>query len=119
MEKKIVKGDFFIIPNMPENVLAQISKSCPQVAENRKKNLESFVGRTISLDESMVQIWATSPESDNWECHRHPEIENFPTWLPAKELEGVKEGDTITLHQKDTIIELTAKQLEYRYRKYL
>lgn len=40
----------------------------------------------------------------------------FPSYLPLKVMENVKEGESIRLTINDKVIELVAKQLAYRYR---
>ena len=81
-----LKGDVFIVPNRQD--------SCG------------------------VQIWVTSKENQNWSDHKYqPEGVGslFPTRLHYKILDGVKEGDTFCIEWGWRKVELTAKQLDYRY----
>lgn len=76
-----------------------------------------------------VQIWTTSPEIDSWNNHGIPEdlMETiglwpdskkcfFPELWPSSVFEGLKEGESITLSGNGFKIELTACQLDYRYK---
>ena len=119
MKNNMIIGDMFIVPNMPEDILFQINESLPSMAADYIKRIENLTGKKVDIKESMVQIWVTSPDSDNWTDHGHPELkERFTKYLPASVLKDVKEGDVLHFNLENKQIELKANQLGYRYARF-
>ena len=122
MEKQIIKGNIFIIPNMLFKPSSESEFHVEQFNRSIKPKIEAVVGREVSTDEVYVQVWAFDPSDNNsnWADHSWPgeEITRFPHYLPYKELEGLKEGETIKLESENFVISLTADQLGTRYRKF-
>ena len=115
----MITEDMFIIPNMPEDILFQIKESLPEMADNYIKRIENLIGNPVDIKESMVQIWVTSPDSDNWTDNGHPELkERFTKYLPASVLKDVKEGDVLHFNLENKQVELKANQLGYRYARF-
>ena len=121
MEKKIVRGDIFIIPNMPTTLGegALFAKMmCPK--------LESVGIKNTPDNEVLIQVWVTSPECDNWPDHHRSyndmmggtEDEMFPGYLPSSLFKDKKEGDIVSFENDTTRFELTCTQKNYRYRAF-
>jgi len=119
----VVTGDIFIVPN-----------TAPRLGEV----LSEFARSAITADLAecglkpagrLVEVWYTSPDCGNWTDHvwdLHPEFTggredggvSSPGRLPEHVLWGVKEGDEIVLNFSGKELRLTAKQLNYRYRRF-
>lgn len=138
MKKKIIKGDVFIIPNYAVK-LADFSEQ--EWKEWIKDKLSRLAGiEAVGDKEKMIRLRITSDEYDNWQDRfarfqeiigiREEDFKNsckssresrllghFPSYFPSRIFEGVKEGDKVTLDcpEYGAIIELTCKQLGYRY----
>lgn len=135
MEKRVIKGDVFIIPNyaikmadFPEQLWI-------------KEKLSRLAGiETIGDKEKIIRLCITSDDCDNWQkdfagiqkiigvheedfqynCKSSREsrlLGYFPSYFPSRIFEGVKEGDTVRLDcpEYNVVIELTCKQLDSRY----
>lgn len=133
MEKKVVKGDIFIIPN---------TIGVHQYSNFDKKKIYALLGIEVEDSEVSLQIWVTSPGNynSNWGC-RFGEFQElagvrdfpniglgeeerclgyFPSCIPARIIKSLKEGETIRFNSPEygVDIELTANQLAYRYRQF-
>lgn len=125
MNKQEIKGNIFIIPNML-TVINEEKTSSDFVKERWnnviKPNIEKIVGHKLSDDELLVEVWAYTPDDNNsnWSCHSWPgeKICRFPNYLPYKDLEGLKEGETKVFESENFVISLTANQLGTRYRRF-
>ena len=139
--KKIIKGDVFIIPNCASKMA-----DFPEHTQDWfKEKLSRLTGINIVEDEKMIQLWITSNNCDNWQdCFAgfqkaigliKDEAEEdlwekrgrearllgyFPGYFPSKIFEGKNEGDIVTLDcpEYNVVIELTCRQLDYRYRDF-
>ncbi len=122
MSKQVISGNVFIIPNMLFKPSSESEFHVEQFNRSTKPRIEKVVGRSVSEDEVYVQVWAYDPNDNNsnWADHSWPgkEITRFPHYLPLKELEGLKEGETIVLNSENFEISLTANQLGTRYRSF-
>lgn len=142
MEKKVIRGEFFITPN----------HFSTQVENRVEKSLKEF-GITPKQGEYMVEIWTRGAGSLDWSDHgcdqllelifpRFLELKKnvdnltpeegrelddiifyrFPTHLPYSLLSSVKEGEEITLVHEGTgtRVVLVAKQegSVYQYGKF-
>jgi len=140
MEKKVIKGEFFITPN----------HFSTRVEDRVEKSLKEF-GITPKQGEYLVEIWTRGAGSLDWAdygCDQllellfpnfkvlsekeilTPEEEKeldeialyrFPTHFPYTLLERVMEGQEITLtHESGVKVKLTAKQSGsvYQYGKF-
>ena len=120
MNKKEISGNIFIIPNMLFKPSSEGEWNLDFFKKFTKGKIEKIVGREVSEDEVYVQVWVFTPgeKNSNWSDHSWPgeEIVGFPNYLPYKELENLKEGETITLESENFTIKLTADQLGARYR---
>ena len=125
MEKKIVKGDIFIIPNGKVNIENFFR---PEV---KKQQFTKATGYKINDDDEMVQVWVTSEGIDNWQCHRgwleECQLKEeggfhdlFPGYFPVRVLENLTEGDVLECIPQggDVKIELTCRQKDYRYSRF-
>ena len=75
---------------------------------------------SMSDDQVVVQVWACSPNCDNWGSHRW-EGERLPwtSYLPLESLKGLKEGDTLrVLNPAGEPADLEVSQLGFRYRRF-
>lgn len=111
---------------------------CLELAEYQTRERTRLITRMKrfygDFDESdvMIEVWPCSQDHDNWKdgywpgqvkfeetgatCEEEWQ-DRFPGYMPASILKGVKEGDVIPITTADGIkIELTARQLEHRYR---
>ena len=133
MEKKIV-GDIFIVPNPGFHV----KELLPFAKETTIKRARLLAGINLEEEDYLIEVWATSPQCDNWTSVyggfqslfgvKLPEdrsekdylIGYFPKLLPVKLFKGKKEGDTIVLHcpEYNITVELTLNQLGYRYGRF-
>lgn len=128
MKKNVVKGEIFIIPN-------RIAKS--DVNEYLTKHLNrknEFLGLPeVMVGEKLIQVWFTDEESENWTSHGKmisgieysEDVKEkwfqslWPGYLKKEMLEGLKEGDKLTLNLKNgVVVELTTNQEGYRYRNF-
>lgn len=109
----IVEGDVFIVP---------YGNCCVNCEE--KFSLKKIFGYDLNKCHIFVSVWATSTDSDNWEAHQHPTLEEknirFPGYLPLNLLKNKKEGDTIEflLYNKkneSVMVRLHLNQANYRY----
>ena len=102
------------------------------VGRSRNALPESYSSEKIILNEedTWFNVWATSPESENWGAHGHPNLlEKFPRTLPLKlflkEDKTLKtDGDVVQLTHTDqhnkivTQIVLTIQQRGHRGDRY-
>ena len=140
--KKVVRGDVFIIPNVCDQFMCFSPDSQEWIKEKHKR----LTGIEPKDEDSMVQVWITSDQCDNWqdrfagfqkmigllktgedeiiwEDKRGREarlLGYFPGYFPSRIFKGKKEGDIVKIGcpEYDVIIELTCKQLDYRYRDF-
>jgi len=120
MEKKIVKGDVFIIPNMPTTL-----GEGTLFNKMTRPKLDAVGLKNTPADEILIQVWVTSPECNNWPDHYGAynkmlgtEDETFPGYLPSSLFKDKKEGDVVTIENDTTRFELTCTQKNYRYRAF-
>lgn len=120
MEKKIVRGDIFIIPNMPTTL-----GEGTLFNKMTRPKLEAVGLKNTPADEILIQVWVTSPECNNWPDHYGAynkmlgtEDEMFPGYLPSSLFKDKKEGDIVSFENDTTKFELTCTQRNYRYRRF-
>lgn len=122
MNKQIISGNVFIIPNMLFKPSSEGEWNLEYFKKSTKGKIEKIVGREVSENEVYVQVWAFTPgeSNSNWSDHSWPgeEIIGFPHYLPYKELESLKEGETVVYESENFKISLTADQLGTRYRSF-
>lgn len=139
MEKKVVKGRVFIVPNECETL-----KSFRE-PERFMEKLRRLCGIYASYDNKTVQVWIHDETCDNWqdgyagfqnlcgiseeefdakvkelpESGRERCMGYFPKYFPVELFERKAEGDVVKLHcpEYDVDIELTCSQLDSRYAK--
>jgi hypothetical protein len=113
-----IRGNIFIVPNRAcqlEDWFAQSTR------DSFRKSLSNL---GLKPEGKLVQVWYTSQDCENWTSHRWPENPEFfgahglPERLPESLLEGVKEGDEISLHFGEKTLRLTATQKSYRYARF-
>lgn len=122
--KAIFNVDVFIIPNGIYNINSDWNKNSPsnKWIENRSKEvlgMKSESGR-------YVQVWTVGHDCDNWACSCEDcpanlegnENFRYPELMPVELFIGLKEGDTKTIETDTLIINMTAKQLSYRYKRF-
>lgn len=136
-----IVADLFIIPNTASKAANFMS-----MAETRKNEMEQLCkanGLVFDPEDPLVQIWVTNDDVENFQDH-HPRFimggkvyeYNLQTRLPYSILKNIKEGETfdITIPVKGRPVDLdedtkspveteinfklTAKQTEYRYRRF-
>lgn len=121
-----MKINVFIVPN-PVLAFGSESEHFNNFIEERMKNFKYVPVK----GEKIVQIWTVSPErpeenreswSENWANHGMPKCisERFrwPSHFPASLLPK-QEGETVVLTDAyGETYEITARQLEYRYRHF-
>ena len=133
MNAKTINGKIFIIPNVPytKKELGWINiKNWENWAEKTQILLDNFEGN-LTVEEPMIQVWATNNECDNFTDHlagyarmigiplEDRRKNKFPTHLPYSLLKDLKEGDTLKLQRKDGVkFELEISQLTTRYPYY-
>ena len=124
MEKTIVKGDFFIIPNRLDAVETKSEFQKNQI-DSWNRKLAKFGLPEFKDGDMPIQIWATSQDCDNWDCHFKDwqpygiDHEGFVYALPARILCGLKEGQELVIDVNENLeIRLTAAQGKYRYANY-
>ena len=129
MKRIKLTGDMFIIPNDLMIMYNLFESSQEEMEELFKLNNVEFFGNSLIAD-----LWVVIPEmSDNLACHginiNGTEYCCCCNSIPFDIAKDLKEGETITLNfygwesymdHYTTIfeLELTAKQLEYRYRRF-
>ena len=128
-------GDVFIIPNGLSSY-----ESMKKYNDGKDRSDVQFTceenGVKCTDETKFVQIWATSPECDNWNCHYGaPEefVENrelhgyfrhmrgtcwFPDILPVDIFAGKKEGDTVIVSLSGIKCSLTLAQTKHRYESF-
>ena len=118
--KKVVKGDIFIIPNMPTTL-----GEGTLFNKMMRPKLESVGLKNTPDNEVLIQVWVTSSECDNWPNHHGAynnmmgtKDEMFPGYLPSSLFKDKKEGDVVSFENDTTKFELTCTQKNYRYRAF-
>lgn len=121
---KEVKGDLFLVFHNPYYITDEYRKFSHRICDE-----EGYL-IPLAQNDVLISVWATSSPEDtsdvisgNWANHGHPLLGKaltFPEYLPLSLLDGKKEGDLISFffkNEQDEIvqIELTCKQLAYRY----
>lgn len=110
----IVEGKVFIIPH----------GSC-YVNCGHKFTLIKMFGYDLNKCHIFVPVWLYSQESENWNAHGHPVLNEknirFPYHIPLKMLKNKKEGDIIEflLYNKkneSVMVRLQLQQGQCRYR---
>lgn len=137
--KKKINAKLFIIPNHPytKQELGWFDmKDWENWANRTQSLLDNFEGN-LTVEEPMIQVWATNNECDNFTDHmwQYAEMigillsqeeseedykkireERFPSHLPYSLLKGLKEGETLTLRRKDGVeFEFELSQMTTRY----
>lgn len=134
--KKVIRGDVFIIPN----VCDQFMCFSPDSQEWIKEKHSRLTGIEPKDEDKMLQVWITSKQCGNWndylggfqeilgiEITREWEksregrlLGYFPGYYPASIFAGKKEGDEVVLNcpEYDVQIVLTCRQKNYRYSKF-
>jgi hypothetical protein len=131
-DNKTVTGNLFIVPNSLCSLSDIMPSGRDRIREDLKRlNINGFRGSEVTMDEPLVQVWATSPECDNWMDHvwaGHPFYEGAPNnfqgltrYWPVRGLMGVEEGTkfvaTMLSHKgEEWKMVLTPCQEGYRYR---
>jgi len=117
-----VKGDIFIVPNLamsPSNYFGQ-ARYNEWLNEKVEETKNLFDMRTHDLTEDrMIQVWVTNSDSENWSDHGCNALPGrFPSYIPAKWLEGLKEGDVLAIVANGVKIALRCRQTPYRYGRF-
>ena len=113
MKKRTFIGEFSIVPTTnPEAKVKQLNVRWCGTAylEKFKDMIQNVIGRKIDDDELLFEITAKSPGYPNWFTFWPCKEGMFSKYLPAKELENIKEGKILVLKSKFGEIRLTAKQ---------
>jgi hypothetical protein len=116
----VVNGTFFIVPNAPFTLADDIAESTKDSILRTFEN----VGVTVEENEKLLEVWYTSSSCDNWTSHpwgENPEFfgsNGLPQHLPQHLLEGIKEGEELTLQWGEKVITVRAAQLGSRYRRF-
>jgi hypothetical protein len=109
---RTIKGKFFIVPNAACLIAGNDPYPPGYISE-----MNGYVHGEFNI---AVQVWMTSDECDNWDCHGGPLKAHC---LPLRDLVSLKEGDTLIFlarnREGETCrFELTACQNDYRYRRF-
>lgn len=123
-EKKVFNVNIFIIPNELYNVYSDWNKNNPGT-----KTIEGRCEKVLGLKSvsgKYIQIWTVGHDCDNWSCsceHCPANIEGdeefrYPEFMPIELVRDLREGDTKTVVTDTMVINMTAKQLSYRYRSF-
>lgn len=128
----------FIIPNKCSKVdfsttdsLAKYNTNVIIRVNEQYKNLGTDAKFQFVDGDIPIQIWIADDRKDNWQDHGLPHelcSANFdkegpfgeyaPSYIPARLLKDMKEGDTIDISFNGTTVTVTACQLDYRYRSF-
>lgn len=146
METKEINGKLFIIPNAPTGKSDDMKDEDWNLIRESLDRILFPYGLEAS-EEANVEVWAFSPEVDNWSDHwsdfyewlggenvsiesplseeeckarwRRAISNSFPKYLPVEILRNLKEGDTLTLYRFDGLkVNLKIAQLDGRYRQF-
>lgn len=117
--KKVIEGDLFIIPNLAMSVSNYFSQERfdSWIDEKVEEVADTMDMRTHDLSaDRFIQIWATSPRSENW-CDHGMGIGygHFPSHIPARWLEGLREDDVLVIAGVKNRFYLRCRQDPYRY----
>ena len=119
--EKVLKGDFFIIPNSFEKY--QSSSENPWYGRIAKEMKE--FGISLTEGEYLVQVWATGSGSDNWSCHGNMELNKFlfpeqSFQAAIKALEELKNSRILSEDEYEEKLEEAEKLLpRFRFPAYL
>ena len=123
-EKKVFNVDIFIIPNEMYDINSDWNKNNPS-----NKWIEDKCSKVLGMKSESgkyIQIWTVGHDCDNWSCscdHCPANIEGdegfrYPELIPIELVRDLKEGETKTVETGTMVINMTAKQLSYRYRSF-
>lgn len=127
----------FIIPNKCSKVdfssdddIVKFNNGGILRVNEQYKNLGADTKFQFIDGDTPIQVWITDDRKDNWQSHGLPHDlckecagddqydEYAPSYIPARLLKGMKEGDTIDISFNGTTVTVTACQLDYRYRSF-
>lgn len=122
-------ANIFIIPNVHDVI--DNSNHHEEAMRHWNRKLARFGLPEFKVGDYPIQIWTTSPGIDSWNNHGcPPEVleecccaqtgpgSYFPETFPANIFAGLKEGETILLKGQYAEFEMTACQLDYRYKSH-
>ena len=111
--------DIFVVPNVAKKAGSYTPLSWENFIEGITKYWSKFgVDLGITEESTLIQVWWTSPECENWQDHNHPTFGYVPSYLPLEMVDGMVDGDTRTIETNQGTIILTANQGGYRYRNF-
>lgn len=112
----MLTGSLFIIPN--NLVFIDDEYVSNSTREDWARRL-AWAGVEVLPDDSLVQVWWTNKDCDNWRSHRwfrQPELfGNIPDHIPTRIFAGKKEGDKVAFLFDGVEVEVELRQLDYRY----
>lgn len=122
----------FIVPNKRSAIdfkstdkLAEYNNAGIQRINKQYANLGADPKFQFIDGDIPVQVWIHDERSDNWQDHRLPaELRTddggkyAPSYIPARLLVGVKEGDSFEMIFNGHSVIVTANQLDYRYGRF-
>lgn len=123
-EKAIFNVDIFVIPNGIYNINSDWNKNSPS-----NKWIEDKCSKVLGMKSESgryVQVWTVGHDCDNWSCScescpanlQDEEGFRYPELMPIELFKDLKEGETKVVETDTLIINMTAKQLSYRYRRF-
>lgn len=124
-----MRVDMFVIPNKCDpvtfilsNPVAEYNASAIQRINLQYSNLGADPKFQFIEGDIPIQIWITDERKENWQDHGIPvELRTddggkyAPSYIPARLLVGVKEGDSFEMTFNGHTVIVTAHQLDYRY----
>lgn len=138
---KVIVGECFIIPNAPAT--KQELFWSEETEEKKEEKFKSFMQKwvhnkiQVPTDSTYIEVWCVTPDkkgsnwgsgfemvsANNWDKDLNSEEnenlgEQFPKYLPLCLIKDLKEGDKIVFPTKWGLVELTMRQLAYRYRRF-
>ncbi len=109
-----IHGEIFLVGALPNTILDN-----PNIEHYYSNNEITIRGDAVNTDGLFVQIWCCNNDSADWQSHGVPteegEIQNFPEWIPAEVLSGLRESDTFEIEFRGIIFQLTCRQLSHKY----
>ena len=122
----------FIVPNKCSVIdfestdkLAEYNNAAIQRINKQYANLGADPKFQFVDGDIPVQVWIHDECSDNWQDHKLPAKlrtddggKYAPSYIPARLLMGVKEGDSFEMIFNGHTVVVTANQLDYRYGRF-
>ncbi len=113
-------GDIFVVPNVYD---VQDSENIRNYYVNNDVVIRGDRISAPHPGQIFIQVWCTNSESNDWQSHNVPGAPDaphgdFPEFLPAESLAGLREGDSFELIYRGQTYRLTCRQRNYRYRSF-